>query len=714
MSAIFDGTLTASGSTAASTSSNNAPSSAGRSRKAAATKTACSRCRSIKVRCQAQEGGTNGKCVRCNRLNYECEWVLGQKRGRKPAVRGVEAADANKANPVAAATSTSTSHSQQRSSPSDPDPQVDSLSLLASIANPQPPTIPLPGELPRTLSAFPPSFHCAQPEASTSSQPFNFSSNTTFFPGSAQLPEAPLPRVSPRASGSISGEGTTYDTPSSVGDTSRQSAQQNLSMTDLAAAKVAALQGIVAETFPRPPPKQQAVVPSREPDPIDMHVVSEVQAVQLFEHYHSKMNGFIILLDPFLHTVDYVRANSTVLFTSVLAVSAKFLRPDLYPALLSSAKHLSGRCIIDGKVSLGLVQSLLLLVYWKEPEDATAWLRVGEACRMGYQLHLHDYRTTALPDNEREAREIMDRERTWIDLCAFDRTFFLSGNDEDDGYHQTCMIPHFRIDVSAWLEETRKYGVEDDLEQGADFEWMRILRMSKDIARARPTNARHMAEHVQGLLDTLYQRYLDPSSPLAFAVGSRKWIRVNFWFAAASVAFSRSILTACGISDENLSPWLVASSAFVEAFEIVARHGYISYWQDTLGITLFAMGEYCIFSKVYPTNQRAMLGWMERIYRACELHSDGRADSTAAYICRFFQSCIRIVCSPTTTPEGAAAAAGVASMPPPPILPQDPNAVDLSASFLLEGTDSSYWESLLPGTDWSWLDQPFNDLTKAL
>lgn len=95
------------------------------------------------------------------------------------------------------------------------------------------------------------------------------------------------------------------------------------------------------------------------------------------------MNAFIILLDPHLHKIDYVRQTSPVLFTTILAVSAKFVRPQLYPSLLMAAKQLVGRGIIDGQVSVGLVQSLLLQVYWKEPEDCSAWLRVGEAVRMG-------------------------------------------------------------------------------------------------------------------------------------------------------------------------------------------------------------------------------------------------------------------------------------------------------------------------------------------
>lgn len=49
------------------------------------------------------------------------------------------------------------------------------------------------------------------------------------------------------------------------------------------------------------------------------------------------MKASIILLDPFLHEFDYVRSTLTVLFASILAVSAKFTRPDLYKPLLTIA-----------------------------------------------------------------------------------------------------------------------------------------------------------------------------------------------------------------------------------------------------------------------------------------------------------------------------------------------------------------------------------------
>jgi hypothetical protein len=88
----------------------------------------------------------------------------------------------------------------------------------------------------------------------------------------------------------------------------------------------------------------------------------------------------------------------------------------------------------------------------------------------------------------------------------------------------------------------------------------------------------------------------------------------SFWLAAASLAFNRAMVSAIGVDGRQLASWVVASDEFVAAFEIIAKHGYIQYWQDTLGITLYSMGEFSvkIFPRVYPTTQRAIVGWLER------------------------------------------------------------------------------------------------------
>lgn len=54
------------------------------------------------------------------------------------------------------------------------------------------------------------------------------------------------------------------------------------------------------------------------------------------------------------------------------------------------------------------------------------------------------------------------------------------------------------------------------------------------------------------------------------------------------------MLTAVGVDGDFLAKWVVASGTFVDAFEIIAKHGYIQYWQDTLGVTLYSMGEFSV------------------------------------------------------------------------------------------------------------------------
>lgn len=44
------------------------------------------------------------------------------------------------------------------------------------------------------------------------------------------------------------------------------------------------------------------------------------------------------------------------------------------------------------------------------------------------------------------------------------------------------------------------------------------------------------------------------------------------------------------------------------------------------------------------------------VYRACESSTDGHAESTAGFISRFFQLCLRAVCTPPTAPASPTAA----------------------------------------------------------
>jgi hypothetical protein len=103
----------------------------------------------------------------------------------------------------------------------------------------------------------------------------------------------------------------------------------------------------------------------------------------------------------------YLRRSSTVLFASVLAASSRFFRKDLHRRLLSHAQTVLDRAVTAGASDIGMVQSLMILTYWKNPADTSAWRKIGMAIRIGYQSLWHIPRRDPLPEDEMAARHIL-------------------------------------------------------------------------------------------------------------------------------------------------------------------------------------------------------------------------------------------------------------------------------------------------------------------
>lgn len=115
-----------------------------------------------------------------------------------------------------------------------------------------------------------------------------------------------------------------------------------------------------------------------------------------------------------MHTLQYLRSTSTVLFCAVLAAASKMSRADLHAQLLSHAQTLLDRAITAGAANVGVVQAIMILVYWKKPADTSAWRKIGTALRIGYQLYWHIPRKQPLPEDEMAARRILVRRRSLL------------------------------------------------------------------------------------------------------------------------------------------------------------------------------------------------------------------------------------------------------------------------------------------------------------
>lgn len=124
----------------------------------------------------------------------------------------------------------------------------------------------------------------------------------------------------------------------------------------------------------------------------------------------------------------YLRSTSPLLFAAVLACSSFFYQRQAHAALLSSAHTLLDSAIVNGDGDVTVVQSLMILTYWKvrtwffvvmrvlrhvqvltpqRPSDRSAWRKIGIALRTAYQLFWHVPRLDPLPEDEMRARNIL-------------------------------------------------------------------------------------------------------------------------------------------------------------------------------------------------------------------------------------------------------------------------------------------------------------------
>ena len=116
-------------------------------------------------------------------------------------------------------------------------------------------------------------------------------------------------------------------------------------------------------------------------DPVTLGLISAVDVPFLFEQYHTRLNTYLALLDPDLHSPAYTLRTSPILFTAVLAVSAQVYMPEIYKPLRKRVNDMLGIAFARGDAHIGMCQALSMLSVWKEANDKGSWLRVGYAIR---------------------------------------------------------------------------------------------------------------------------------------------------------------------------------------------------------------------------------------------------------------------------------------------------------------------------------------------
>jgi len=158
-------------------------------------------------------------------------------------------------------------------------------------------------------------------------------------------------------------------------------------------------------------------------DPVEAGLITEDEAQVFFDMFFLRLNPFINLFDPALHTVAYVR-RCPFLFTTLIMACCKFFKPSLYQPVKKLAHEFSVRAFAENWKSVEIVQAFACLTYWKEPDDTRTWTFIGYACRMAIELNLNRFVSEKRLPNETDLQwlERRNRERTYLVLFVHDRS----------------------------------------------------------------------------------------------------------------------------------------------------------------------------------------------------------------------------------------------------------------------------------------------------
>ncbi|KAL6309215.1 fungal-specific transcription factor domain-containing protein [Sparassis latifolia] len=216
-------------------------------------------------------------------------------------------------------------------------------------------------------------------------------------------------------------------------------------------------------------------------DPIAAGMIDDKTAHDLFDMFFIRLNQFINLFDPALHSVEYVRSRCPFLFTAIIMGACKFFKPELYMPMLRLAHEFAVRAFAENWKRVEVVQAFACMTYWREPEDTRTWTYIGYACRMSVELGLNRYvgkRTTY--ESDYEMRERRNKERTYLVLFVHDRSLCMQTGKQ-------WMLPECNLvkHAGTWHEEGGSQIRPEDVILAAFVHLRRIAGEIIDIFQMR-------------------------------------------------------------------------------------------------------------------------------------------------------------------------------------------------------------------------------------
>ncbi|OAL22728.1 hypothetical protein AYO20_11127 [Fonsecaea nubica] len=174
-------------------------------------------------------------------------------------------------------------------------------------------------------------------------------------------------------------------------------------------------------------------------DPITARLIDEDDVSLYFKLFLELRNPFVGLLDPLLHTPDYVYSMSFTLFSVVCALgcAVSTLPRDrvVYPALFALAEGCLKWSIATSVKSIETIQAIIIMQYWapvhQKQSDDPYWLQLNHAVRLAREIGVDKATVvtehlSALPPStstDTKERILRNFERTWLYTFIADKSF---------------------------------------------------------------------------------------------------------------------------------------------------------------------------------------------------------------------------------------------------------------------------------------------------
>lgn len=104
-------------------------------------------------------------------------------------------------------------------------------------------------------------------------------------------------------------------------------------------------------------------------DPVQHGLMDEATAENIIDLVLIRLNPFINLFDPELHSASYIRRKSAFLYTTLLMAGSKFFKSQLYTRCRDLAERHAVKAFAEQHKSVEVVQAFMCLTYWKEPDN---------------------------------------------------------------------------------------------------------------------------------------------------------------------------------------------------------------------------------------------------------------------------------------------------------------------------------------------------------